>query len=412
MLADVVLGALRSLRAHALRFALTGMGIVWGTAMLTVMLSYTDGYEVHFREQIDKVGPRIVWAFPGVQIKPRVGERGARPVELENEDAASLAALHSVEQAAPNLWVGLQIHRRERTTKLLWTYGVGAATAAIRNIEVAEGRFIDEEDVARGAPVVFLGATAARRLFDRQPAVGRTVHIESLPFRVIGVGRAKGDQIVNMGPKDDELSLVPITTAQRRFTRDDAPGVLIFAPSERERSQEAMRHVRQVLGTRHGFRPDDERALSFFDIQEAAGLVNAVGLGLEVFLTSAGLITLLVGAIGVMNIMLVVVGERTREVGLRKAIGASQGAIFVQFLAETLAVTSLAGILGGGLGWLGVRALGAAIPQESLMAWRPTLEPSTAVGVALVLVAVGLAAGLLPARRAARIDPAISLRSL
>jgi len=107
-----------------------------------------------------------------------------------------------------------------------------------------------------------------------------------------------------------------------------------------------------------------------------------------------------------------VVGERTREVGLRKAIGASEGAIFVQFLAETLAVTSLAGTLGGVLGWLSVRAMGAAIPQESIMAWRPTLEPSTAVGVALVLVAVGVAAGVLPARRAARIDPAISLRSL
>jgi putative ABC transport system permease protein len=276
---------------------------------------------------------------------------------------------------------------------------------------VADGRFLRDPDVERSARVVFLGAKAARRLFGRRPAVGRTIQIEGIPFSVVGVGREKGDQIVNIGPQDDELSLIPITTAQRRFTREDRIGGMIFAPTTREASQEAIRRVRQVLGLRHDFHPDDDRALSFFNIQGAVKLIDTLGLGLEIFLTSAGLITLLVGAVGVMNIMLVVVGERTREVGLRKALGASNRDVFVQFLAEAVAMTLIAGALGGVLGWLAVGWLGSQVP-ESLAYPTPYLEWSTAALLALTLVGVGLASGVIPARRAARIDPAISLRSL
>jgi putative ABC transport system permease protein len=409
---DLLLETLRSLRAHALRFTLTGMGIVWGTAMLTMLSGYTDGYDRHFQEQIDKVGPRIVWMMPGVKIKERVGERGARQIEFENEDADYVAALYSVEHAAPNLWVGLLIHGHERTTKLLWTFGVTEATGTIRNIEAAEGRFIHDEDVDKAARVVFLGHKAAERLFGRRPAVGRTVHMDSIPFRVIGVGLPKGEQIVNMGPRDDELSLIPVTTAQRRFTRDDAAGAMVFAPLHRDRSAQAIEHVRQVLGLQHDFDPADDRALNFFDIQQAVQLVDALGAGLKIFLTAAGLITLFVGAIGVMNIMLVVVGERTREVGLRKAIGASDRAIFLQFLAEAAVITVVAGALGGVIGWFGVDLVASLVPKDNLMAPAPYLEPSTVVEIALVLIVVGIASGVLPARRAARVDPAISLRSL
>ena len=411
-LSDMLIGTWQSLRGHALRFTLTSLGIVWGTAMLTLLLSYTDGYEQHFTRQIEKVGPRVVYTFPGVQLKDRVGERGARPVELENEDADHVAALASVERSSPNLWVGLTAHRSGRTTKLLWTYGVTQEMAAIRSIEVAEGRFLEAEDVDEARRVVFLGAEAAKRVFGRQTAVGRRVHIDSLPFRVVGVARRKGDQIVNMGPNDDELSLVPVTTAQRAFVRDDRAGVLMFAPTRRELSGVAIGHVRQVLGLRHGFRPADERALDFFDIQEAVRIIDALGIGLRVFLSSAGLVTLIVGAVGVMNIMLVVVGERTREVGLRKAIGASDRDIFVQFLAETTVVTVSAGALGALLGWLAVGWLASLLPSDGVMAIRPLLEPSTSLGIAGMLVLVGIASGVLPARRAARIDPAISLRSL
>ena len=412
MLGDLLIGTLRSLRAHALRVFLTSMGIVWGTAMLTVLRAYSDGYHRHFQHEIDKVGPRIVWTFPGVKVKDHVGERGARPVELEVEDAQRVAALASVEAAAPDLWVGPTITRFGRTTKLIWTYGATEATRTIRTMEVAEGRFIDAADVTEAARVVYLGHVAARRVFGRRPAVGRTVQLEGIPFRVIGVGLEKGDQIVNMGPKDDELALIPVTTAQRRFLHHDRVDRFVFAPTTREGTAEATRHMRQVLALIHGFHPEDERALSVFDIQMAAGLVQGLGLGVSIFLTTAGVLTLLVGAVGVMNIMLVVVSERTREVGLRKAVGASNRDIFTQFLAEAAVLTTAAGAVGGLLGWLAVGAMARALPADNPLTPHPYLEPTTAVWIALALVAVGVASGVIPALRASRIEPAISLRSL
>jgi len=408
---DLLVVTLRTVRAHALRFFLTSMGIVWGTAMLTVLLAYTDGFERHFQRQIDKIGPRVVYAFPGIRVKERVGERGAHPVELHNTDVEHIASLDSVERASPNLWVGLTNHRRDRTSKLLWTYGVGADAASIRSIDVAEGRFVSATDVATDAHVVFLGAKAKERLFGRDEAVGRTVHLDSFPFRVIGVAARKGDQILNMGPNDDELSLIPVTTAQRLFTHDDKPGVVIFAPSRRELSEPARRQVRHLMALHHDFSPDDERALGFFDIQDAVKVIDALGLGLQLFLGSAGLVTLLVGATGVMNIMLVVVGERTREVGLRKAVGATDRAIFVEFLAEAVAVTVLAGAAGGLLGCGLVALAASAVPADQVFRSPPELRATTAIAIACVLAAVGIAAGVLPARRASRVPPAVSLRA-
>lgn len=409
---DLWHGTLQSLRAHALRFSLTASGVVWGTAMLAIMAAYTDGFDRHFQHEIGKVGARIVYTFPGVEMKERIGERGARPIELENEDAERIAALDGVEAAAPNLWAGLRVHRFGRTSKLLWVQGVTEQSEVIRSFEPAAGRFVSARDVAEAARVVYLGAAAAERVFGGLDAVGRTVHIDGIPFTVIGVGRRKGDQIVNMGPKDDELSLVPVTTAQRRFTHSDDPGVIVFAPATREGSRAAIAGVREVLGLEHAFRPGDDRAVSFFDIQEVAGLVAALGAGVSLFTTTAGVITLLVGAVGVMNVMLVVVGERTREVGLRKALGASDRAIFLQFLAESAAVTAVAGTLGGLLGGAVVAFLSSAIPPDNPMSPRPYLEPRTIVAMGALLVAAGVVAGVVPARRAARIDPAISLRAI
>jgi len=402
----------RSLRGHRLRFGLTSLGVLWGTAMLTLLLGYTDGYDRHFQRELAKLGPRVVWGFPGVVVKERVGERGSRRVELEREDVARVASLAVVEAAAPSLWLGLRVLRRGPVTKLVWAYGADAASAEVRGMEPAAGRFLGEDDVESAARVLFLGADAARRLFGEAQAVGRTVRVDGVPFRVVGVGRRKGDQIVNMGPRDDELALMPITTAQRRFTREDSVGVLVFAPVSRERSGEAMTAVRELLSLHHGFRSDDERALEFFDIQEAVALVDAAGLGIRIFLISAGLVTLLVGAVGVMNIMLVVVGERTREIGLRKALGATDRDVFVQLLLETVLVTAAAGAAGALLGWLAVRWTAAQVPPEQILAPVPYIEPTTAGAIALLLAGVGVASGVLPARRAARIEPAVSLRSV
>jgi putative ABC transport system permease protein len=411
-LGAIVLDALRGVRAHATRFVFTSMGIVWGVMMLTYLSASMDGYDEHFARQVAKIGQRIVFLFPGTVTKTAVGHRNARTVEVKRKDVARLPALHAVERAAPNLWVDSRVFRARGRTKLVYTYGVTADTAAIRAFEVGAGRFISEGDVTDGASVVFLGAKTAHRLLGDAPAVGRTVHIDGLPFRVVGVSQPKGDQLLYVGPPDDEVAMIPITTAQRWFVRHERVNEVIFAPRTRESSWEALAAVRGLLGLHLHFRPDDESAMGAFNVQEVVQIIDGLLLGLRLFLSAASLVTLFVGSVGVMNIMLVMVSERTREIGLRKAIGAPGRAIFLQFLAETLAVTLAAGAVGVVLGWLAVGASAAAIGAGNMLQGPPILRARTVLFVAVTLIGTGVAAGILPAIRATRIDPAVSLRSL
>lgn len=408
---DVLISTLRSLRAHSMRFFLTSLGIVWGSFLLTFIMSSMQGVDEHFTRELEEAGPKFVIVFPGTVVKPRVGERGARPVELESDDIERLLELHSVEDAAPDLGIWSQIVRAEGRTKLFNVNGVSDRSQTIRNLIPKEGRFISPLDVKRSARVAYLGAVAAERFFGERPAVGRTIQIESVTFRVIGVNEAKGTQMVGINGWDDWVVFVPYTTAQRWLVRDDVVSEAIFAPVTRDLSWEAIGHVREVVGLHHDFAPDLDTALTFFNVHDVLQIVHVLFLGFRIFLVSAGVITLMVGAIGVMNIMLVIVGERTREIGLRKAVGATSRAIFGQFLAEATAVCGVSGLIGAGLG-VGLTQLMAAVqPPDGPFSSPPILSPLTVIVVVTTLVAVGIAAGVVPAVRAARVPPAEALRS-
>jgi len=406
LLRDVV----RSLRAHALRFTLTALGIVWGVAMLTFLLAAADGYETNFATKLDEIGARAIFLFPGRVTRATVGQRDARAVEIKTKDLARLERFDSIEHAAPHVPLGPRLMRAAGWSKLVWTYGVSADTPVIRNFRVHAGRLLTAEDVATHARVVLLGAKAARHIFGAADAVGRSVHVEGIPFTVVGVTEPKNEQIVYVGPADDEVAMIPITTAQRRFVRDDVLSQLVLRPRSREGSWGALRDVRALLGFHHGFRGADRGAMGDFNVEQIRQIVAPLYLGLRLFLTAASVITLCVGAVGVMNIMLVVVTERTKEIGLRKAVGGSPRAIFAHFLAETLTICVLAGTAGAVLGGLAVAVMGAAVGEGSVMNAPPLLLPERIVMVMTTLVGVGVAAGVLPALRAARIDPAVSLR--
>jgi putative ABC transport system permease protein len=319
--------------------------------------------------------------------------------------------LHAVERAAPNLWLGPRVIRAAGRTKLVFTFGGSEETAPVRSFEAESGRLLSRRDVDLGLNSIVLGARTASRLFGAVPAVGRTVHLEGIPFQVVGVARPKGDQLIYMGPGDDEIALIPFTTARTWFTRTDIIDQIIFAPETREGSWDAVRFVRAALGRHHGFKQDDDAAMGYFNIQEAIDIVRGLLLAIRVFLSAASLITLAVGGVGVMNIMLAMVSERTREIGLRKAVGASNRAIFAEILAETLAVTVFAGLLGVTIGWILVEITANAVGSGQTMQASPVLYPGRVVLVFVTLVGVGLATAVLPALRAMRIDPAIALRA-
>ncbi|HKJ24861.1 MAG TPA: ABC transporter permease, partial [Myxococcota bacterium] len=248
MSVDFLLQTLASVRAHALRFGLTSLGIAWGAFMLTYSAATNEGMDRHFRDQLEKTGPRLVYVFPGTIIKNRVGERGARPVELEAEDVARLPGFEAIEDAAPNLLRWNQVVRSDRRTKLLTVFGVAPETREIRNFDVAEGRFVSGIDVDRAARVAFLGSEAATRLFGQRPAVGRTIHIDGQAFRVCGVAVEKGQQLFGFGGRDDRGVLVPYTAAQRWLRRDDLVDQAVFRPVIRQRSGEAIARVRESVG--------------------------------------------------------------------------------------------------------------------------------------------------------------------
>ncbi len=411
MLLELLREALRSLRAHAFRYGLTSVGIVWGVLMLTYLSATMEGTHRHFVEEIQEVGPRIVWAFPGTVAKKSVGERGARAVELETEDVLRLEDLVSVEHSDPNIALWSMVVRAGRRTKLFNVFGVTENSRHVRNFEVASGRFLTRTDVESGARVAFLGDEAARRLFGREPAVGRTLQVDSVRLRVVGVAEPKGSQMINMMGQDDKHILVPYTTVQRWFRRTERVHAMVFSPLTREESWQAIWHTRQVTGLHHHFEPQSDTAMSFVNVQDVLAIVNRIFFGMRIFLVTASLVTILVGAIGVMNIMLVVVGERTREIGLRKAVGASDRSVFLQFLLEAALVSTLSGLVGAALGLGLVQGLASLLPADDPNASPPILDPGTALATFLALVATGIAAGVLPARRAARIPPAEAVRS-
>lgn len=408
---DLFSSTLRSLRAHALRFGLTSLGIVWGAFLLTYLTGSMEGVDSHFIRELEEAGPKLVIAWPGSVIKNRVGERGARRVELEEDDVTRLQQVHSVEDAAPELTLWSQIIRAGGRTKLFTVNGVSERSDRIRNLAPAEGRFITSLDVSRGARVAYLGRVAADSLFGSLPAVGRTLQIESVRFRVIGINQTKGEQMVGMNGWDDWVVFIPWTTAQRWLTRSDVVTEVVFAPTTREGSWDAIQHVRETVGLHHDFPPDLDTALSFFNVHEVLQIVHGLFFGFRIFLVSAGVITLIVGGVGVMNIMLVIVGERTQEIGLRKAVGARSRSIFLQFLAEAIAVCGLSGLLGAGLGVGATQLLAALAPPEGPFSSPPVLAPFTVVVIVASLVLVGIVAGVAPAVRAARIPPAEALRA-
>ena len=409
---DAAGGAVRSVRAHALRYTLTSLGVAWGIFTLAYLQAAVDGFHAYYEQQITKVGERLIVFFPGSEASTAVGERGARFVPIERRDLESTRRVATVAAATPEVGAGFRVVRAAGRTKLMYVLGVSHEAEQVRSFTVEHGRFLAGEDASRSARVAFLGARAKERLFGRAPAVGSTIRIDGLPFRVVGVSRPKGSQLLSFGRNDDDQILIPYTAAQRALVeRDTIDSIFAQATPGAEPSGVAT-EVRARIARNHGLRTG--AAIDVFDLEEGLAIVRLLGLGMGAFFLATSVITLAVGAIGVMNIMWLVVGERTREIGLKKAVGAPSSAVFVELLLEAMLVTSMAGLAGIALGWGAVAATTALVPVDPLTRAPVTAVPILSLGTVAVIsvgiVGVGILAGMLPAISAMRIDPAEALR--
>jgi putative ABC transport system permease protein len=398
-----------SIRAHKLRFALTSLGVMWGALMLTVLSAQMGNMGAHFRRELEEIGPKLVLMGRGQIAHERVGERMSRELDLEPEHLARIEALEVVEHASPNVELFNSVVRGTRT-RLLEVVGVDWDADRVRNLAIARGRFLSPADIARGARVAVIGPEAERRLFGGAPALGESLAINGTRFRVIGVTVDKGTQISNIGSPDDQIVLIPYTTAQRWFTQNDDVHEMTLTAPTREQSADAIEAARGLVSLHEHFTPDGDSAMWSMNYWDTLRTIFAMLSALQLFFLVAGVVTLFVGAVGVMNMMLVVVGERTWEIGLRKALGARSRDVFAQFLLEAVFVAGSAGLSGTALGIAALRALRGAFERGGIQtsAWP---DPVTTAAITGSLVLVAIVAGVMPALRAARVSPAEALRA-
>jgi putative ABC transport system permease protein len=407
---DLLGETLRSIWAHKLRFLLTSLGVAWGALMLTVLSAQIGEMNQHFRHELEEIGPKLVIMGRGMISHERVGERMSRELDLEPEHVERLEALAIVEHASPSVELRNQVVRHGRRIKLLEVVGWDEDGGRIRNVGVAEGRFLTAGDVAGARRVAVLGPEAKRRLFGATPAIGEAIDVNGMRFRVIGVSEEKGTQVSNVGSPDDQLVIVPYTTAQRWFQQKDDVHELVLVAPEREQSAAAIDAARGLVGLHERFTPDDDTSMWAMNYWDSLRPLFGMFLALQLFFLIAGVVTLFVGAVGVMNMMLVVVGERTWEIGLRKALGARSRDVFAQFLLEATLVAGSAGALGAA-GGVALLQLTKGVFQQGGIRATGWPDPLTTAAITLSLVGVAIVAGVMPALRAARISPAEALRA-
>ena len=404
--------ALRGLSSNKLRTALTMLGIVIGVGAVITLLSVGQGVEQYIAQQFQSIGSNLLFVVPGqLQHTPGALRRGRASQGLTHGDALAIADPFNVPDVvavAPELgrFTAVTAGKRDALPQVL---GVTPVYTSVRNWEVVLGEFVDEGTLATQSRVAVLGQTVAERLFPNEDyPLGQTIKIGAVPFRVIGVMEGKGGS--GFGDQDNAV-FVPLTTAQARIYRDRTlsgeyrVSVIYAAAVSEERMEAAAEQIAELLRQRHSiaYRDDDDfTIINQSDIISIFGEITGV---LTIFLGSIAAISLLVGGIGIMNIMLVSVTERTREIGLRKAVGAKRRDILMQFLIEAVVISMIGGLVGLGLGIVGAQLVSRL--AEELTAVTSVQSVLLAIGFS---AAVGLFFGIYPATRAARLNPIDALR--
>jgi putative ABC transport system permease protein len=403
--------ALRSLRANKVRSGLTMLGIVIGVAAVIAMLSVGQGAQATITSQIQSIGSNLLFVMPRAATQGSAGQTAATAPSLTYEDALAIAQplnCPSVALVAPEISMSVQVVARGEATRTR-LHGTTSEYATVRNHQVAEGEFMTPTHVTARSQVAVLGWETALALFGDESPVGKNIRVNNVTFRVIGVLEPKGG--TGYGSQDD-LVLVPLTTAQarlgRQFVRGGTAVSLINVQVVNERSiDQAIQEITELLRQRRRILfEDDFQILSQADILSLANQVTGV---LTIFLGGIAAISLLVGGIGIMNIMLVSVTERTREIGIRKAVGARKRDILAQFLTEATTLSVTGGLLGILVGW----GISEAISQISARAGTPIVAVLSSGSILLATgfsLAVGLFFGIYPAARAASLNPIDALR--
>jgi putative ABC transport system permease protein len=410
---DTLGQVLRAIMANKLRSILTMFGIAWGVGSLLVLVGLGEGFRSGQHKQLSQFGDDVVLVFNGTIPALANQHTGMRPYELTMGDLAALAKLPELRAITEELRRDDLYEVSEWSNTSGHVIGTEPSYATVRNIPIAAGRFLDAEDVSLHRHVVVLGQKSAELLFPGHPLLGEAITINGTEFKVIGVLEKIGR---GNNTYDDEKMYVPVTTMQELFALkgenipEDALTSIQYRPAKKNDNTGAQAAVHRVIAERHGFDPALTDAFNEWDTIQESQTIGIIFTAMDVFLGSVGIVTLGLGAVGIINIMLVSVSERTREIGLCKAVGATKSSIMAQFFWEGLLLTGISGLIG-----IAISGAFMALLQATLTDKIPGFDPPRIVpwsaGVALgSLVLCGVAAGLYPASKAAALDPIEALR--
>jgi putative ABC transport system permease protein len=415
MFTEIFKQAWTALGRNPVRSFLTMSGISWGIVAVTLLLSYGAGFRSVLMYTFEVFGKGAVIAWPGTTSEQAGGERAGKPVRFEAEDAEWVKAQSPLIRRVTRETVKFQGVSYGERLKDSAVRGVFPEYGDMRNEIPSDGRWISPEDIAERRRVVFLGAELRKKLFSGEPAVGETVRIKGVAFTVIGSMDMKFSDSCYFNC-DDSSAFIPYTAAGDLWDTKYA-SVLVWEPIAPGFEAAAMTQFRTAVANRQHFSPSDKRAITMFGREEFKPIMEGITIGIEALLFLIGAMTLGIGGVGVMNIMLVSVEERVREIGLRRALGARKAHIRWQFLLEALVMTIAAGAIGMLLSWgltvaIGTLPfLGPAYEDESgKVDIHLTLSFMTMFLSSAILIIVGVISGWLPAMQAAKLDPVEALR--
>ncbi|WP_459178364.1 ABC transporter permease [Dulcicalothrix desertica] len=389
--------AVKTLTVNKMRSLLTMLGIIIGNASVIVMVAVGEGAQQFTKQQLDSMGPNqlSVWAAQSAS------EVTTEATELTLADVEAIQKAPSVIKVAPQISANLQLIYQGRATKASVT-GTNPSILYVRNLKVRQGRFFDSTEQKQNAQVVILGAAIASKLFSRENPLSKEIQINNINFQVIGLMQQKG---AFLGINYDDAVYIPITTAAdqliaRRSVKGITVDFLEVSAKDKQGVRAAAFQINNILALRHSKKKFTVSANK--SLQDLVGNITAA---LSVFLTLIAGISLFVGGIGIMNIMLVSVTERTKEIGLRKAIGAPSNSILTQFLIEAIILSVGGGLIGTTIG------VGSAMLVSIFTPLKPNVPISAIFLATSVSGGIGLLFGVAPARQAARLDPIVALRS-
>jgi len=400
---------LRDLIRQPLRTVLTLSGVVWGTFSVILLIAFGDSVSKAQLKRFHGMGAGIVLVFPSQTTLPWQGFLKGKPVRLTPETIEAIPGkVAGIEYISPE-FVGRGIVRNGRNEFNNTLRGINPVFERMRNTIAETGRFIDPEDMAQRKRVAFIGDVLAKNLFGDAPAVGRSVFIDRVPFTIIGVMRKKTQNSNYNGQRDELCAFIPWTTFAALYGNKFVSN-FIFRPRDPDRSKPVMEDIKKHLGEIVGFDPKDPDALGIWDTLEFEKQFRTFFVAFTVFMAVIGSFTLLVGGVGVASIMRVVVEERTREIGIKLAVGARRRTILRQFFTESMMIMLLGGTIGFGLSALVLKAVKLFPSSFTDFVGAPALNALVIVMTVTILLAIGVVAGMIPARAAASTDPIAALR--